>query len=269
MSKPFIYIAAIRRTGSSVLSRALTQAPYSFVFQEPKLARGKFKVSKRAEKLFRENGLDISLTKDAFKKYSKGLKFFREHRTVKYFREKTLPELLKVFRQVGIKEIRNRGWEAVHKNFPGMKVLVTARDPRDIYISLYNKIHKDGKNVRVDGGFSPENVANDLMGEFMLQKGILETCDCMKVRYEDFCTDPGMFDAIKRFCESEIPGIGEIDMMNPHHMKIHEGKITDKRIKRWMQEENNDLVLDAQKAFDLMPEYTGFWGYDKKDGVLN
>ena len=44
MERPLIFIAALRRTGSTVLAEVLTQLPYSFVFVEPELCRNRFRV---------------------------------------------------------------------------------------------------------------------------------------------------------------------------------------------------------------------------------
>ena len=44
MTKPLIYIASLRRTGSTVLSEALTSLPHSFIFREPYLSGGEFRV---------------------------------------------------------------------------------------------------------------------------------------------------------------------------------------------------------------------------------
>jgi len=40
MEKPFIYIAALPRSGSTVLSEFLTQLPQAFIFHEPRFASG-------------------------------------------------------------------------------------------------------------------------------------------------------------------------------------------------------------------------------------
>ena len=49
--RAFIYIAALRRSGSTVLAEALTSLPYSFIFREPPLGRDRinFKESEIVE----------------------------------------------------------------------------------------------------------------------------------------------------------------------------------------------------------------------------
>ncbi len=41
---PFIYIAGMRRTGTTLLSELLTSSPYSFIFREPHIGKNTFRV---------------------------------------------------------------------------------------------------------------------------------------------------------------------------------------------------------------------------------
>lgn len=68
-----------------------------------------------------------------------------------------------------------------------------------------------GRNpVNLDDPFCPETVAHDLRKEFKHQLEIFESTRCLKIRYEDFCMDRTVFDRIRAFVESGIPGIGKI-----------------------------------------------------------
>ncbi|MCK4910302.1 MAG: hypothetical protein KAR83_01605, partial [Thermodesulfovibrionales bacterium] len=135
------------------------------------------------------------------------------------------------------------------------------------------RVHTYGKEVRLRGGeLTPENVADDIMGEFHYQRDMINSAmtSVMKVRYEDFCTDPAIFEKIKGFTESAIPGIGEFESgtLNPKIKAVHNGTVSNKSVRRWMNEEEGKILKDAQKVFDLMPEYSEFWGYDREEGVL-
>ena len=55
---------------------------------------------------------------------------------IKEFKYKLLPKLLKVVSQIGVKEIRHAGWENYIRQFPDLKVVMSGRNPRDIYLSL-------------------------------------------------------------------------------------------------------------------------------------
>lgn len=132
MQKPFIYIASLRRTGSTVLSEALTLFPHSFIFREPGLSRRTFKIKSKDVDLFLAHGVKLKgRQKEIMKKTSKEL--------VVTFKKTLLPELLNVVSQVGVKEIHHEHWENLADAFPNMKVIVTGRDPRDIYISVFKK----------------------------------------------------------------------------------------------------------------------------------
>ena len=43
---------------------------------------------------------------------------------------------------IGVKEIRHEGVSRVSRSFPDMRVIVTMRDPRDIYLLMYHKRHQ-------------------------------------------------------------------------------------------------------------------------------
>ncbi|MFH0945929.1 MAG: sulfotransferase [Planctomycetota bacterium] len=262
MRLPFVYIASLRRTGSTVLSEALTRLPHGFIFREPLLGEGKFQVKTADRERWKEHGIDLDLfARDLAADSS------LEANAAIAFRDRLLPRLLEVVSQVGVKEIFHDGWRRYARAFPGMKVLLTGRDPRDLYLSLHARIHESG-GKRWPGRFHPESAAADLNRQFRFQFEMFEDCDCMKVRYEDLCTDPGLFDQVKRFCESPIPGIGDIGSFNASNPKriaeyeLHRDQITDQRIGRWKREPDEALRSQAGEIPALMPEYCRFWGYD-------
>ena len=260
MQYPFIYIASLRRTGSTVLSEALSRLPHAFIFREPGLAQGGFSVKAADRGLFQRHGVDLKQFADSLKSGSGAAN------GVAAFAERLLPELLGIVGQVGIKEIFHEGWQAYQQAFPDMKVLVTSRDPRDIYISLFYRVQQSGVK-RWPGPFTPGTVAADLNRQFARQLEILAKCDCKKVRYEDFCTDPVLFEEIKAFCESPVPSIGEVGSFNRSNPKrtaeyeLHQDQITDQRTERWKHEPDGRLREAASEILEFMPEYFSYWGY--------
>lgn len=258
--KPFIYIASLRRTGSTVLSEALTLFPYSFIFREPNLGKDKFYVKKKDAEMFEKYGIDL----EAFKSNWSGNK---QGYAIEAFRRELIPLLASRVRQVGVKEIHHKGWRKYIQYFPKMKILLTGRDPRDIYISLHYRI-KGGKG-NFSGTFCPNTVADDLNIEFKRQLEMHRETACLKIKYEDLCTDEKYFDKITAFVESEIPRIGAVGSFNALNPKrqdeyeLHGDSITSKRVGRWHLESDKNLVNEAQSTFDLMPEYCEFWDYEK------
>lgn len=254
--KPFIYIASLRRTGSKVLSEALSLLPYSYVFREPRLGSGKFKIRPVDIATFKEHDIELNLFEEQISRMNR-------NKTLKYFKGVFMPALLRVSAQIGIKEIHHKNWKNVYRLFPDMKVILTARDPRDIYLSLYYKSKDRNIEINVGGDFSSHNVAENLEEDFRYQIEMLNTMECFKVRYEDLCTDPSIMTRVKRFVESDIPGIGMIGKLSKWDHQVHGYQITDKRIYRWKNENDRRLLSQAQEVFDNLTDYCKFWGYSR------
>jgi len=178
-----------------------------------------------------------------------------------------MPKLESRISQIGVKEIFHTGWEMYSRHFPEMRVILLGRDPRDIYISLYHR-WKNG-TAAWSGSYTPERVANYLRREFRRQLQMLNTARCFKVRYEDLCQGSEIYNRIKEFADSPIRGIGEVGIFNKanqariNEYQLHGDAITARRVYRWKQEKDKALLANAQKVFDLMPEYCSFWGYEK------
>lgn len=184
---------------------------------------------------------------------------------VRVLKNLIIPKMNQPKIQVGVKEIRNKGWKNYRRHFPDMKVILTGRDPRDIYISTYYHRQRIGKVEPM----SPHAITNELKREFRLQLQMKNMADILLVRYEDLCQDSSIIEKIKRFVHSPIKRtgkIGQFNLMHPHRRKeaqLHGGQITTKHVSRWRQEKNQQLVQEAQACFNLMQEYVEFWGYEQ------
>lgn len=266
----FIYIAGLRRTGTTMLSEALTQLPYSFVFREPGLGKGCFNVKPSDARLFLERGVDLQ---GFVRRQNRSIvNVFRQRFElqagfmVKAFKEELVPQLRLIAYQLGVKEIYHAGWRNYLAHFPHMKIVLLGRDPRDIYISLYYRWEKGTGGWA--GPFTPKRVAADLNREFRAQLEMSLTTDTLRVRYEDLCTCKEVMETVKRFVGSSIPGIGAVGAFNALNPKrvdeyhLHGDDITTKRVGRWEQEFDNHLVASACETLELMRDYCEFWGYD-------
>lgn len=255
---PFIFIAALRRTGSTLVSEALSQLPYCHIFQEPYLSMGYFFYSDYEFNLFLKNGVNLSELKTQVT--SRSSKSFVEN-----FRKICVPNLNRVVKQLGVKEIRLRNWELYANSFPNMKVLLTGRDPRDLYISLHSRYSKNLADWK--GKFDPWSVSADLLREFHRQMEIFDKCDSMLVKYENLCKDRDLLVKIKKFTQSHIPTVGDVGKSLSHHPSrigehiVHGRLITDRSVGRWKNEEDARLREEAVQTFELMGEYTRFWKY--------
>jgi hypothetical protein len=169
--------------------------------------------------------------------------------------------------QIGVKEISHQGWGNYVRHFSELKVVMTGRDPRDIYISVYNRWNE--KQPTTQQALTPDSLSAKLNDQFQIQLALRANTDCMEVRYEDLCLDQSIFKRIKDFVHSPIPTVGEIGQFNIQHPKrkdeyqLHGDKLTRKSVQRWRNEPNRSLVENAHKVFENMPEYTEFWGYKR------
>ncbi len=258
--KPFIYIGALRRSGSTMLCEALTQPPHSLVFNEPNIAFRRFVIRPKETELLNQCGIDLA----AFvKRWS-----ILHRRLLLYgFRKRLMPRIARHFAQIGIKEIFHTNWRAVLSGFPDSRIVLTARDPRDIYLSLHSR-YVSGKAIW-RGEFTPRRVADHLNYEFGYQQEMAKECGALKVRYEDLCLDPNELARVLKFVESDIVTVGRLggflnaDVSRVMEGKIHDGKITDKRVARWKSEVNVQHLEEAIAVFRLMPQYCEYWGYSE------
>lgn len=264
---PFIYIAALRRTGSTVLSESLTSFPSSFIFREPKLGRKRFTVKSNDAELFLKHGIDLKEFSEKWSGNSLMDRITGRNRMMRAFQYDLMPRLLAILGQVGVKEIHHIGWPFYADAFPEMKVVLTARDPRDIFISTYYRVREGKDHFR--RGFSARELARDLNRDFRQQQLMSQALPSMKITYEDFCSDTALLDKVKTFVGSRIDGTGgagQFNIANPNRVaeaRVHGDKVTSTRVDRWRQETDANLVREAHKVFDRMPEYVEFWGYER------
>lgn len=267
---PFVYIAALMRTGSTVLSESLTNLPQAFIFREPHIGKNTFRAKPADIALFKEHGLDL----DAFLKFRNPLAFvlrrFRfaglsQDYMVRALKFRLLPRMAHIAQQVGVKEIDNRSWQNYYQHFPDMRVILTGRDPRDVYISVYRRWEKGLRGRRKT--ITPQAIADELNAQFALQLEIAQQCEHLKVAYEELCLAPDMLTRVREFVNSPLVTAGDIGQFNASHphrrqeYQLHGDQITDQRVQRWRRETDVNLLKAAQQVFEAMPDYVSFWGY--------
>jgi hypothetical protein len=257
------------RTGSTLVAETLTELPFSFIFREPGFGRNAFKPRAGDSEILREVGVDLHRVRTTV-----NLMTFLQRRlrrlgvpqdyAIKFLKNWLMPRF-DGRTQIGVKEIRNRGWQRYLKHFPGMKVVILGRDPRDVYISAYYR-HAQG-NLDRYSSFSPGAVAAELRAEFALQRALMANADSLMVKYETLCTKPGTISEIRRFVKSPLTGtpkLGQFLKRSPSRVKemqVHKGNVTSHRVGRWKAETNRRLVAQAQNVFLRMADYSSFWGY--------
>jgi Sulfotransferase family len=269
-SHPFIYIAALIRTGSTLLSEILTELPYSFIFHEPHIGKNTFRAQDPDIALLGSYGIDLP----RFLKLRLPLAFFfrrlrflgyRQDYMVRQVKEYLIPRMSEAALQVGVKEVDNRGWRNYVRHFPNMRVILTGRDPRDIYLSICHKWQRG--TLKRYQSISQSLILADLDRQFQIQKSLFIATDCMKVRYEDLCTGFETIVAIKEFVSSPLVAIGRpgrfiaATEIRKDEAILHGGHITAQQVERWKRETDPQLMAEALQVYNQMEEYRNFWGY--------
>jgi hypothetical protein len=251
---PLVVIAAIRRTGSTLLSEALTQLPTTFVFREPGLFTGRLALKARDAALLAANGLDLAAASERRPPLADGRQVARR------FRELVAEPAGAVLRQVGVKEIRyGPAWADVLDGLGPVRVVALARDPRDIYLSLASV--PPTFNLRLDGPFGPETVARDIEREARRQQELIEHTGALRVRYEDLCSDPGVLDRIRAFVGSPVSGTGHIGGFSANNRAKHGTAITSRRVALHSSEPDPQRAADAAEVAARLEGYREAWGY--------
>ena len=163
-----------------MLSEALTQLPYCFIFREPRFEENRFAIKPGDAERFAEYGIDIRSFRRRWSRH-------RRKSFVEAFKNELIPLLSSCLMQVGVKEIRHENWKEYFRCFPDMRILMTGRDPRDIYISLYYRVIN--AKGRWSGAYSPAAVAKDLNSQFQNQLRMAEATKYLKVKYEELSED--------------------------------------------------------------------------------
>ncbi len=197
---PSIYIGALRRSGSTLLTGLLTSLPHSFVFPEPLLARNGFRVHDIAAKMLAPYGIDL-------RAFQRRWCRFRRPFIMGAFKYELLPQLARHVLQIGVKEVSHEHWRKYLYHFPDMKVLLTVRDPRDIYISVH---YRRKKGIALwSSEYTPGAFAQALNKQFRMQVEMSEATNCLKIKYEDLCTNDAVYEQVKSFTCSPIPDTGK------------------------------------------------------------
>ncbi len=243
-----------------MLCEALTQLPHSLVFNEPNLSSRNFIVRANEAALLESTGIDLQRF---VKRWSRG----RRQLLLYGFRKRLVPRISRHIAQVGVKEIFHSNWRRLVEGFPDTRIVLSARDPRDIYLSLRGR-YMTGAAIW-HGDFTPRNVAQSLNSEFVYQQEMARRHNALKVRYEDLCLRPASIQQVLKFVESDITAISELgdflraDAQRVAEGQLHGGQITDKRVARW-RHESDKLANEAQQVFDSMKDYCEFWNYSQE-----
>lgn len=255
--RPIVVIAAVRSTGSTLLSEMLTELPRAFVFREPGLFGGRLVLKDADLDRLLAHGIDL---RGVTQRRDRGDPVQR----ARAFREQVAASALDVAEQVGIKEIRYFGGTHtldVLDELGDVRVVVLARDPRDIYISLAHKA-QNGRVARVPGEFGPAAMLAEYRRDLAPQAALMDAVACLPVRYEDLCRDPAVIAEVRRFVGSPVTGDGEVGSFKPQHRELHGPAPTSLRVARHATEPDERIVAEAVEFARGLGDYCERWGYD-------
>jgi len=255
--KPFIYISAMPRSGSTMLSGLLTIPKASIILSEPGFQRGLFHNLEQFREIPNSNIETLSKYKGDEKKL------------VNRFYKKVMPSLLKEYPIVGVKECFMQNWKIYENSFDDVRYIILARDPRDVFLSLhdYGRYAEWHKKLWMEKGIQYiADIHNQIWEE---QKSIIATRKCFLVKYEDLCIGKVNLDEIKFFLGINNSELGGVDSILKNYqwrqweIKKHGKDITKNSVYRWKNLDSNSELLDCSMLFgNMMKDYIEYWGYE-------
>jgi hypothetical protein len=257
VTRPLVLIAALQRTGSTLVSELLTELPRTFVFREPRVFSAHVDLKAAdLERLGTIPGAELGM--------SAGRGAAADPvEAARWFAADVYRPLSRQLGQIGIKEIRyGARWREVLEllgELAPLRVVALGRDPRDIYLSIAERSRV--RKMRLPGPFGPESVALDVEREFAAQRELIEATEALKVRYEDVCSDPRVRDEIRRFVDSPVTGGGAVGVFKQSNREVHGHRVTTRRVQRWRDEPDASLRAGAAETRARLPEYCRYWGF--------
>lgn len=247
---PFVYIAGIMRTGTTLLQEMLTAMPVSYIFHEPWFGSGLFEGQKRALQTMQDYNIPFA---DIVQRQPSIAEMF--HR------------LMCHVKQLGVKEIRHHGWQIYPNIFEDVRFIILGRNPKDIYISAYYFQQRTDAWTIQFPPYSPSGLFKELLPDIARQMDIYDNNSCLKLKYEELCNGECDVDAILKDVGSPLAEMGAVGDFHSqidrgvYELQTHGQNITDKNVNRWEREENKELLKEAEQFDALMGDYKTFWGY--------
>lgn len=250
---PFLYLAALRRSGSKVMARALTAWPSRYVFLEPGLAMPTMRAKPEPTELLAELGMDLPALTAAIHRLPPEDRPAAAVRTVFAPLRERVP-------LVGVKEIRHAHADLVLDAMgPETRIVVLVRDPRGILDSLRRKEAWRENPIEFDGGLSPAALADHLREQLDAQRRMLETRTALAVRYEDLCTDPSVLDSVRAFCGIRGDRTDDLWRLDGHEHGAHGDRVGNVDLDRWRHDEPH--ADEAAEIHQRLADECAYWGY--------
>lgn len=221
--KPFIHIAGLFRSGTTLVQELLTEQDKSFIFHEPRFGDGIWQFEEHDRRYLRKWGWDPP----KFSTIGDTWKWFMEDKGI----------------QIGAKEVRNNGSALYYDSWQGnARLIVVDRDPYDIYMSCVGMMMRSNADFTWRPQYLPLSAINlfrEVKPEIWLINKLWDhyyhvLCKRI-VDYVDLCNFTG-FEDLYTFCESDVtkPDVGgyhAILARGKYEIDKHKGQITQGSIK--------------------------------------
>ncbi len=252
---PFLFIAAMPRSGSTLLAGMLTRKPHAVILSEPGFQRG---IHHNLEQFKDIPGVEIGRLAR-----HRG----RPRKMLAAFRRQVVPQILKTYRRLGVKECFLDNWRLYEEFFDDVRYIILARDPRDVMLSVLDYGEHADWHKKMWADRSDEHIAAQFSRTWSHQLDMLNSSNCLRVRYEDLCRGKVGFSAIAKFCGLDFDEPGSVSQSleafpwRAWEIERHSGRLTESAVHRWKEETDETRLQRVHSLAKLMSDYCGFWGY--------
>jgi hypothetical protein len=249
-----VYIAAMGRSGSTMLANMLTQPPSHCVLVEPWLPKGR-QGPKLLEQL-RRFGVPISDSSSINSK--RGSEADSQRRI-----ERLLDEMLGGLSHWGIKEVRPE------MHFPTLKmvtpemIILQVRNIRDVTLSLIEK-HARGSDRRYNLEWTRKYICTAASTIVKLRRSVEKTRFRI-IRYEDFVTSAKARQELEEWLQWPLDGDPgrNLDLFDRYYESERHGKsIGRSSVDRWKREFDPIKVNFANEMADCNRDYQSEFCYE-------
>ena len=254
---PFTYIAAMPRSGSTMVAGILSAPPISRFFSEIGLNRG---MTHGLDQLAKINP-DFGRWLAPHELDPQGM--------IRVFQNKILPELFRLYSHIGVKECFHDNWELFLKLTTKVRFIVLARDPRDVMLSVLDYGDRVPWHRQMWADRGDEYVALRFNEIWIQQLQMIDKAFALPLRYEDLCKKPETFTELCRFCELPLDKPSAAGLLVGNYswrrweIEKHGSKdIGTGSVDRWKSEIHSGHRQRALRVGELMKDYCKFWGYE-------
>ncbi len=257
-TQPFIFIAAMPRSGSTLLCGILTRKPEIIILSEPAFQRGEYRE------------LDQYSVIPGF--CPQKVKSFEGNpaKMLMGFKDKLLPQISKFYERAGVKECFLDNWKEYLKIFSKIKFIVLVRDPRDILLSTLDFGDHVSWHRQMWADQATDSIAERYYRTWQFQKEIMASQDYLAVRYEDLCLSEASLNRVTDYCglspSAFKEAVSAVTGSYPYRLweiEKHNGRLGSESVFRYRREKNVARLKRAHEFAEKFRDYSRHWGYEE------